>query len=121
MLESVRSRRIYGAAIVLVLPACAGVGYYLRTRHDDDIVSSASALLASPPPAPAPAPVPSPPRKLTPAEEVALFKEQAAVEERVRMLRRNEVHLDAEAKELRDKLARIRDRAAGTQQGTKAV
>ncbi|BGP43230.1 hypothetical protein JCM10450v2_007374 [Rhodotorula kratochvilovae] len=120
MLESVRSRRIYGAAIVLVLPACAGVGYYLRTRHDDDIVSSASALLASPP-SPAPTPAPAAPRKLTPAEEVALFKEQAAVEERVRMLRRKEVQLDAEAKELREKLARMRDRSAGTQRGGTAV
>ncbi|GJN93812.1 hypothetical protein Rhopal_006870-T1 [Rhodotorula paludigena] len=113
MLESVRSRRVYGASLVIVLPLAGALGYYLRTRHDDDVSSSASAILASSSsssPSSAFASIPPPPRKLTPAEEVALLKEQAAVEERVRMLRRKEGVLADEAKELRDKLERVRNR-----------
>ncbi|GAA6009371.1 uncharacterized protein JCM10292_001391 [Rhodotorula paludigena] len=110
MLESVRSRRVYGASLVIVLPLAGALGYYLRTRHDDDVSSSASAILASTSPSSSSSIPPPPPRKLTPAEEVALLKEQAAVEERVRMLRRKEGVLADEAKELRDKLERVRNR-----------
>ncbi|TNY24132.1 hypothetical protein DMC30DRAFT_413609 [Rhodotorula diobovata] len=106
MLETVRSRRIYGAGITLVLPLCAAVGYYLRTSHDDHVTHSTQALLSNDT------------DKLTPAQEVALWKEHAAVQERVHMLRRDQLQLDLEATELRDKLARARDRStAGTGTG----
>ncbi|GAA5839116.1 hypothetical protein JCM9279_002600 [Rhodotorula babjevae] len=109
MLETVRSRRIYGAGITLVLPLCAAAGYYLRTSHDDTVTDSATHLLQA---------KPDLADKLTPAQEVALWKEHAAVDERIRMLRRNELQLDLEHKELEDKLRRIADRKNGT---TKAV
>jgi len=114
MLETVRSRRIYGAGITLVLPLCAAAGYYLRTSHDDTVTDSAAALLQAAQPQPQPH---QPHQPLTPAQEVALWKEHAAVDERIRMLRRNELQLDLEHKELEDKLRRIADR----NQRTKAV
>ncbi|GAA5891513.1 hypothetical protein JCM8208_007308 [Rhodotorula glutinis] len=113
MLETVRSRRIYGAGITLVLPLCAAAGYYLRTSHDDTVTDSAAQLLKAKPDL-----AQEPQTPLTPAQEVALWKEHAAVEERIRMLRRNELQLDLEHKELEDKLKRIADRKLGS---TKAV
>ena len=112
MLETVRSRRIYGAGITLVLPLCAAAGYYLRTSHDDTVTDSATQLLQA-----QAKPDLAAQHKLTPAQEVALWKEHAAVDERIRMLRRNELQLDLEHKELEDKLRRIADR----NQRTKAV
>ncbi|GAA5943163.1 hypothetical protein JCM3775_007612 [Rhodotorula graminis] len=105
MLETVRSRRIYGAGITLVLPLCAAAGYYLRTSHDDTVTDSAAQLLHKAQPDRQ-----DPQAPLTPAQEVALWKEHAAVEERIRMLRRNELQLDLEHKELDDKLKRIAHR-----------
>ncbi|GAA5869506.1 hypothetical protein JCM8547_001508 [Rhodosporidiobolus lusitaniae] len=102
MLETVRSRRIYGASILLILPACVLTGYYLRTREDERIAQSASLAssslsTSSSSPSPSPAPAPS--------------VDEKAVRERIAALRRREEQLEMEAGELRGKLERARERA----------
>ncbi|GAA5990392.1 hypothetical protein JCM10908_007350 [Rhodotorula pacifica] len=113
MLETVRSRRRFGAAVVVLLPICVAGGYYLRLQRDEDLIQTASNLVAAPSPTPLPAS--SKPIPLTPAQHIALLRESAAVQERLEMLDRKEVQLEKDISELQVKLDRAREkrRAAG--------
>ncbi|GAA5931600.1 hypothetical protein JCM10213_003154 [Rhodosporidiobolus nylandii] len=98
MLETVRSRQIWGFAVLTVLPACAAGGYWLRAREDDRIAASAHAAAASSGGAV---------EQLPPAGV-----DERAVRDRIEALRRREKELDDEVKELRVKLERAREKGA---------
>ncbi|GAA5980508.1 hypothetical protein JCM11641_003416 [Rhodosporidiobolus odoratus] len=97
MLETVRSRQIYGFAVITILPACAVAGYYLRTREDARIATSAAAAVSG--------------------ETIPETRgvDEKAVRGRIAALKRRERELEEEAKELRVKL----ERAQKTREGHK--
>lgn len=100
MLETVKSRRIYGFLILTVLPgtprrpgttctsltptspASFAVGYFLKEQKDDKLEKVATAPSAAPLPA-------------------------STVEDRIRMLRRQQAELERERKEVVEKLKRV--------------
>ncbi|GAA6014454.1 hypothetical protein JCM10207_001612 [Rhodosporidiobolus poonsookiae] len=91
MLESVRSRQLYGFGVLALVPACVVGGYYLRTKEDARIAHEAAAAAAG--------------------ERVqGTLIDEKAVRERIEKLRRREKELDAEADELRTKLERAKGR-----------
>ncbi|GAA6036272.1 hypothetical protein JCM8097_006870 [Rhodosporidiobolus ruineniae] len=103
MLETVRSRQIYGFAVLTLLPVCAVGGYYLRTQQDARIAESAHAAAsatASPSAPVSTSTVPAPPKGV----------DERAVRDRIEALRRREKELDDEAAELRTKLERAKAR-----------
>ncbi|GAA6007589.1 hypothetical protein JCM11491_004217 [Sporobolomyces phaffii] len=85
MLESVRSRQTWGFLILTVLPASAGIGYYLRSRKDQHLLEAVT-----------PDSVPS---NATTAQQVR---------DKIQLLRKREARLVQEEHELDDKLDRIR-------------
>ncbi|GAA5982535.1 hypothetical protein JCM5350_006105 [Sporobolomyces pararoseus] len=86
MLESVRSRQLWGFLVLTVLPASAGIGYYLRSRKDEYLLES-----------------------VTP-QSVTIKGDNTAkeVREKIELLRKRETRLLLEQKELEEKLQRIR-------------
>lgn len=101
MLETVSSRRLYGALVLTVLPSelpCIpatfhadsrtvsfGIGFYLKDRQTP---SSSSPV----------------------ALEVDGKKDTIKVEERVKQLKRKEAELGREMRDVEEKLRRVRDR-----------
>ncbi|GAA6060805.1 hypothetical protein JCM10212_000578 [Sporobolomyces blumeae] len=83
MLESVRSRQLWGFLVLTVLPASAGIGYYLRSQRDDRLVQA-----------------------VTP-ESASSLESTAALHDKIQFLRKREARLVQEEKELDDKLNRI--------------
>lgn len=104
MLETVRSRRIYGFLVLTILPsefsfvyrclscsstlfvhptASAAIGYYLRDRKDSQVTQEATSCTA-----------PSP----------------SVVEDRIKMLRRHEAELAKEAQDIQEKLRRVKNK-----------
>ncbi|ORY72893.1 hypothetical protein BCR35DRAFT_307413 [Leucosporidium creatinivorum] len=81
MLETVRSRRIYGFLVLTILPTSAAIGYYLRDRKDSLVTQEATSSTA-----------PSP----------------SVVGDRIKMLRRHEAELAKEAQDIREKLERVK-------------
>ncbi|GAA5888298.1 hypothetical protein JCM6882_008572 [Rhodosporidiobolus microsporus] len=94
MLETVRSRQIYGFGVLTLIPACLVAGYYLRTRSDDRIATAAHAAASQP----------------SSTSQLPTSVDERAVRERIEMLKRREAELDDEAKELRTKLDRAKGR-----------
>ncbi|GAA5888362.1 hypothetical protein JCM16303_004881 [Sporobolomyces ruberrimus] len=93
MLETVRSRQRWGFLILTVLPASAGIGYYLRSRKDQHLLES-----------------------VTP-ETAQSLDSTRQVQEKIRLLRKAEAKLLAEEKELDDKLKRITSQQQTNQEG----
>ncbi|KAM0747868.1 hypothetical protein T439DRAFT_336302 [Meredithblackwellia eburnea MCA 4105] len=86
MLETVRSRQIYGFLVLTVLPASFAIGYYLKDREErkvDQAVSSPIPAFAS------------------------TTLSQSSIEERIRTLKRQRAELDREKEELVNKLGKI--------------
>ncbi|GAA5827849.1 hypothetical protein JCM11251_007699 [Rhodosporidiobolus azoricus] len=92
MLESVRSRQVYGFGVLTLIPACLVAGYYLRTRSDERIATAAHSAASQPP--------------STPLVSV----DERAVRERIEQLKKRELELEEEAKELRVKLERAKEK-----------
>ncbi|KAL8284071.1 hypothetical protein RQP46_005184 [Phenoliferia psychrophenolica] len=90
MLETVKSRRIYGFLILTVLPASFAVGFFLKEKKDEGVEKAAT----SPTLATTPLPV-------------------ATVEDRIRMLRRQQAELERERGEVVEKLRRVQKREDG--------
>ncbi|KAL8291295.1 hypothetical protein RQP46_002273 [Phenoliferia psychrophenolica] len=88
MLETVKSRRIYGFLILTVLPASFAVGFFLKEKKDEGVEKAATL------PSTAPLPV-------------------ATVEDRIRMLRRQQAELERERGEVVEKLRRVQKREDG--------
>ncbi|GAA5862103.1 hypothetical protein JCM3774_006176 [Rhodotorula dairenensis] len=120
MLETVRSRRRFGAAVVVLLPICVAGGYYLRLQRDQELIETASKLVGSSSIAPVPGPTSTAtktPLPLTPAQHLALLRESAAVQERLEMLDRKEIQLDKDITELSVKLDRAREKRRQAEEG----
>ncbi|GAA5849343.1 hypothetical protein JCM3766R1_005322 [Sporobolomyces carnicolor] len=86
MLESVRSRQTWGFLILTVLPASAGIGYYLRSRKDQHLLEA-----------------------VTP-ETAPSIESTRQLKDKIDLLRKREARLVHEEKELNDKLQRVRIR-----------
>ncbi|KAK4049994.1 hypothetical protein OIV83_003818 [Microbotryomycetes sp. JL201] len=101
MLETVRSRQRFGAIVVVLLPACAAFGYYLREREEERVKHTS--LTAD-----------SGRHGLSSSEiDSSLESTHGAanardVQDRIRALRRQHAQLDAQAAEIQAKLARAR-------------
>ncbi|GAA5880940.1 hypothetical protein JCM1840_002103 [Sporobolomyces johnsonii] len=80
MLQSARSRQLWGFLVITVLPASAYLGYYLRDSEDAKIAATAP----------------------SPALDARVLRDK------ITMLRRREVLLADEERDLGDKLARLR-------------
>ncbi|GAA5930674.1 uncharacterized protein JCM15063_002431 [Sporobolomyces koalae] len=84
MLESVRSRQRWGFLILTVLPASAAIGYYLRSRQDQQVIDAV--IL----PNPSSADVPT-----------------GLIEDKIRWLKKREARLVDEHDQLEHKLERF--------------
>ncbi|GAA5971753.1 hypothetical protein JCM21900_005438 [Sporobolomyces salmonicolor] len=80
MLRTVRSRQLWGVLVITVLPASAYLGYYLRDTRDAQIAATVA----------------------TPDVDERILKDK------ISMLRKRDVLLAEEERDLSEKLARLR-------------